>query len=173
MLHSNNYPYNPRYKAILQYNPTTDEPFIALPAPYSNIRLTPARLSDADAIPPIMNIPEVAMYLNSPPFPFPKEHGQAWLQESLRDYEGAMTHIRKVEENVGYIDLFPLRHIREIGPDGTETFLGDVHLSREDRFDHIDDMGLREAKVSENAILPPGDPSIVWSIGVPPIMGEV
>ncbi|CAE6486440.1 unnamed protein product [Rhizoctonia solani] len=165
MSHPSNYPFNSRYASILQHNPATDEPFISLPAPHSNIRLTPARISDIDAIPPIMNSPEVALSLNSPPFPFLREHGRAWLQDSVRDYESAMVHIRNADENVGYIGAFPLRHIREVGSDGLETFLGDVRLNREGRFESIDDTHLREAKITENASLPPGDPNIVWSFG--------
>ncbi|KAG8744718.1 hypothetical protein FRC11_013332 [Ceratobasidium sp. 423] len=163
----NDYPYNSRYKAILQHNPITNEPFIALPAPYSDIRLTPARLSDVDNVLPIMNSLDVAMGFGSPPFPYPRGHCEAWLRDRVRDYENAMVHIKNADGDVGYIDIFPLRHIREVGPDGAETFLGDVGLVREYAFEHIDDIEARKARVAENAGLPPGDPNIVWSFGVP------
>lgn len=159
------YPYHPRYAAILQHNPVTNEPFIPLPAPHSNIRLTPARLDDADAILPIMNNPEVIMNCGGPPFPYLREHCDVWLRDRVSDYEKAMGDIGNVHGDLGYIDAFPLRHIREVAPDGTETFLGDIGLTRENAFLEIQDSEARAARVNVNLNLPPGDSDIVWTIG--------
>jgi hypothetical protein len=159
------YPYNSRYAAILQHNTKTNEPFIPLPAPYSSIRLTPARLDDADAILPIMNNPEVYMNFATPPFPYLREHCDVWLQDRVRDYEKSLIHIKNVDGEVGFLDEFPLRHIREVAPDGTETFLGDIGLIREKGFIEIQDSEARAARSITNVNLPPGDPDIVWTIG--------
>ncbi|KDN40576.1 hypothetical protein RSAG8_08048, partial [Rhizoctonia solani AG-8 WAC10335] len=75
-----NYPYNRRYAGTVQHNPQTNEPFIALPAPYSNIRLTPPRLSDADDIMVIMNTPEIIMNFATPPYPYLREHCDGWFR---------------------------------------------------------------------------------------------
>lgn len=159
------YPYHPRYAAILQHNPVTNEPFIVLPAPHSNIRLTPARLDDADAILPIMNSPEVAMNCGGPPYPYLREHCDAWLRDRVHDYEKAMVDIRNAQGDAGHIDAFPLRHIREVAPDGTETFLGDIGLTREGAFLEIQGVEARAARACVNQNLPPGDPDIVWTMG--------
>ncbi|CAE6425542.1 unnamed protein product [Rhizoctonia solani] len=159
------YPYNPRYADIVQHNPQTNEPFIALPAPYSNIRLTPPRLSDADAVLEIMNTPEIIMNFATPPYPYLKEHCDGWLQDKIREYESAMVCITKVDGDVGFLDLLPLRHIREIGPNGTEIFLGDIGLIRENGFCQIQDEEAREAEANINLTIPVGDPNIVWTFG--------
>ncbi|QRW20980.1 GNAT family acetyltransferase [Rhizoctonia solani] len=140
-----NYPYNPRYAGAVQHNSKTNEPFIALPAPHSNIHLTPPRLDDADDILPIMNNREIFMNLASAPYPYLREHCDARLRDRVRDYENAMAHI----------------HIREVAPDGTETFLGDIGLVRECEFCEIDDKESRADAVNTDMSLPPGDPRII------------
>ncbi|QRV97664.1 GNAT family acetyltransferase [Ceratobasidium sp. AG-Ba] len=159
------YPYNSRYKPVLQYNPVTDEPFITLPAPHSNIRLTPPRMSDADDILPIMNDLTVSINFASPPYPYLREHCDAWLEKVVDQYEKAVETIKKTGEEVGYIDIFPLRHIREVAPDGTETFLGDMGLAREFAWNEIRDPEAKAARFNANSNLPPGDPEIIWTIG--------
>ncbi|KAH7334552.1 hypothetical protein B0J17DRAFT_673843 [Rhizoctonia solani] len=139
MSRRNEYPYNQGYKGILQHSSMTNESFITLPAPCSNIRLTPARLSDLDAVLPIMNSLDVAMGFRGLPFPCAREQCEAWLREHVRDYENTVIHIRNMDGDVGYIDIFPLRYIREVATDGTEIFLCDVGLDREDAFEDTDD----------------------------------
>lgn len=160
-----NYPYNMRYSNVLQYNPITDEPFIPLPAPYSNIRLTPARLDDTDAILPIMNNLEVCMNFANPPFPYLRQHSDAWLQDRVREYQNAMVHITNTNGDVGFLDTFPLRHIREVASDGAETFLGDIGLIRENKFIDIKEEEAQMARINSNIGLPSGNPNIVWTIG--------
>ncbi|KAF8683258.1 Acetyltransferase (GNAT) domain [Rhizoctonia solani] len=162
---SENYPYNSRYADTVQYNSETDEPFIALLAPYSNIRLTPPRLDDTNEILPLMNIPQVIMNFATPPYPYLREHCDGWLKDRVQDYENAMVHMSNIDGDVGFLDLAPLRHIREVAPDGTETFLGDIGLIRESAFCEIKDQETRAAMVNANMILPPGDPDIVWTFG--------
>jgi hypothetical protein len=159
------YPYNSRYESVLQYNQATNEPFIPLPAPHSNIRLTPPRMEDTDAILPIMNDLSVCMNFGSPPYPYLREDSEKWLGTLVAEYEEAMQHIEKLEGEVGFVETFPLRHIREVGPDGTETFIGDIGLSRENVFHEIKDVEARAAMANTNANIPPGDPDIVWVIG--------
>ncbi|KAF8747465.1 Acetyltransferase, GNAT family, partial [Rhizoctonia solani] len=160
-----NYPYNPRYAGAVQHNSKTNEPFIALPATHSNIHLTPPRLDDADDILPIMNNREIFMNLASAPYPYLREHCDARLRDRVRDYENAMAHMSNIAEDVGFLDIFPFGHIREVAPDGTETFLGDIGLVRECEFCEIDDKESRADAVNTNMSLPPGDPRIVWTFG--------
>ncbi|KAG8712835.1 hypothetical protein FRC08_014023 [Ceratobasidium sp. 394] len=159
------YPYNSRYESVLQYNPITDEPFIPLPAPHSNIRLTPARMGDVDAILPIMNDPSVCMNFANPPYPYLREHGEEWLEKRVAEYEEVMKVIKETDGKVGFVDIFPVRHIREVAPDGTETFLGDMGLAREFFWNDIRDPEAKAARNNINANLPPGDPEIIWNIG--------
>lgn len=159
------YPYNSRYASLIQHNPTTNEPFIELPAPLSNIRLTPPRLEDIDATLPIMNDPRVYLNFSGPPYPYLREHSDEWIRARVLDYEEVMKSISQVEGEVGFLEAFPLRHIREFGSDGTETFLGDIGLSREDVFREIKDPEARAARVTANINLPTGDSEIVWTIG--------
>ncbi|CAE6435857.1 unnamed protein product [Rhizoctonia solani] len=164
-LSSESYPYHRRYLGTVQHNSQTNEPFIALPTPHSNIRLTPPRVEDADEILVIMNNSEVVMNFASPPYPYLREHCDGWLGDKIREYQAAMVHIANVDDSVEFLDLLPLRHIREVAPDGTETFLGDIGLIRENGFLDIRDAEVRAAKVNTNITLPPGDPNIIWTFG--------
>ncbi|KAG8729205.1 hypothetical protein FRC11_009281, partial [Ceratobasidium sp. 423] len=154
-----------RYADAVQRNPQTNEPFIPLPAPYSNIRLTPPRLEDADDILTIMNTPEMVANFATPPYPYLREHCDEWLRDRIRDYENSMVYITSIDGDVGFLDTLPLRHIREVGPDGTESFLGDIGLIRENRFFEIRDEETRAAKAKRNINLPTGDPNIIWTFG--------
>lgn len=159
------YPYNSRYASLIQHNPTTNEPFIELPAPLSNFRLTPPRLDDTDAILPIMNDLTVCVNFASPPYPYLREHSEGWLRARILDYEEVMQSVKQVEGEVGFVNWFALRHIREVLPDGTDIFVGDAGLMREDAFVEIKDPEARAARATINKNLPTGDPEIVWTIG--------
>ncbi|CAE6456031.1 unnamed protein product [Rhizoctonia solani] len=159
------YPYNQRYAGVIQHNPQTNEPFITLPHPYSNIRLTPPRVEDADDILAIMNNLDIAMNFAGPPYPYLQEHCDAWLQDRISEYKSAMFHMTNVDGDVGFIGLSPLRHLREVEPNGTETFLGEVGLAREEVFCEIRDEEARTSRANMNINLPPGDPDIVWTFG--------
>jgi hypothetical protein len=112
-----------------------------------------------------MNNLEIAMNFASPPYPYLREHCDSWLRDRVREYEDAMIHISNVGGDVGFLDSFPFRHIREVGSDGTETFLGDIGLIREYAFCEIEDPKARVARVNANMNLPPGDSDIVWTFG--------
>ncbi|CAE6433868.1 unnamed protein product [Rhizoctonia solani] len=159
------YPYNQRYAGVVQHNPQTNEPFIALPSPYSNIRLTPPRVDDAGEILAIMNNLEMVMNFAGPPYPYLQGHCDEWLRDRIREYDSAMVRMASTNDDAGFLDLFPLRHIREVGEDGVERFLGEVSLTREDGFCEIRDEGARIAKANMNISLAPGDLDIVWTFG--------
>ncbi|KAJ1301431.1 hypothetical protein OPQ81_008689 [Rhizoctonia solani] len=105
------------------------------------------------------------MNFATPPYPYLREHCDAWLRDRVREYEIALVHMTKLDGDVGFLGSFPLRHIREVRPDGTEIFLGDVGLIRENAFCEIRDEEARAARVKTNLNLPIGDPNIVWMFG--------
>lgn len=61
------------------------------------------------------------------------------------------------------VDACPVRSIREVKPDGTEIFLGDIGIQR---YGYEELQGEEKARlVDENMTKKTGDPTIVWSVG--------
>jgi hypothetical protein len=58
----------------------------------------------------------------------------------------------------------PVRSIREVQPDGSDVYLGDVEIRRH-IFEEIGDLDRRARLVEINNAKEVGDPTIVWSIG--------
>ncbi|KAF8754629.1 Acetyltransferase, GNAT family [Rhizoctonia solani] len=140
-----NYPYNPRYAGAVQHNSKTNEPFIALPAPHSNIHLTPPRLDDADDILPIMNNREIFMNLASAPYPY---------------LESIAMRACGIESETMRMLWHTCRTLLKMS-----NILGDIGLVRECEFCEIDDKESRADAVNTDMSLPPGDPRIVWTFG--------
>jgi len=142
----------------LKFDPTTGEYYLPIPSPHSNLRLTPYRPdSDPDFQVLYLNDPRVYQNLCGPPFPYLREHADAW---------NACAHARSQDlfEAMGrgdkYIDGCPLRAIREVQEDGSQIFIGDLNVDR-----RSNDVPWRAEDEKDNATKPNGDPTIVWSIG--------
>lgn len=58
----------------LQVDPTTQEPYLELPSPHSNIRLTPPNIFDVPAAVSLQNDPLIYRHLAGTPLPYKTEH---------------------------------------------------------------------------------------------------
>lgn len=145
----------------LQANPTTGEVFLRLPAPHENVIITPPRNSDAVDSLAILNDPRVYKFLTGPPFPYERHHAIEWVEQVKHRSDQILEDLR---EGKVVVNGCPVQHIREVQPDGTELFLGDVSVSR-NRWLEIEDEDLRTRMTKENMERPVGDPGIVWTIG--------
>ena len=170
---------------MLRTNHSTSEPYMQFPDPHSNIILTPPRLPSEDAphIVRTLNDFEVCKWLESPPYPFTQERAEQWLQQTRlsclqawgeiqernahqeqppRQAEFRDNHTDGAAERYG--DKLPLRAIREICPDGTEIYIGDICIGRHN-FDEVVDKDTREEMQRENAKWLVCDERIVWATG--------
>ncbi|KAJ6580928.1 acyl-CoA N-acyltransferase [Mycena capillaripes] len=130
--------------STLQYDATTGEPFLRLPAPFSNIIITPPRMSDVSPSVEIMNDSFVFEWM-----------GMGSTYSAIRA-EGWLTKV-KVETDATC-------HIREERPDGTDLFIGDVGLVRSS-WTEVLDVEERIRLVAENNARVAGDPEIAWHVG--------
>ena len=145
----------------LQVNPTTGEVFLRLLAPHENIIITPPRDSDAADITHILNDPRVYKNLPGPPFPYHLHHAEEWLRTIKERSDKVLEDLRAGKT---VVDGCPVQHIREVQSDGTDLFLGDLLVRRNDWIE-VEDKELREKMTKENSERPVGDPSIVWTLG--------
>ncbi|KAI6120713.1 hypothetical protein EDD16DRAFT_1575003 [Pisolithus croceorrhizus] len=161
MTHSQLYP--------LEVNPATGEPFFRLPPPNGNIIVTPPRLSDAPYFAPILNDPRVGRWLEGPPIPYTDEHAAEWI-EIITEQSQTILDKLKAEDTtrpgmaLKLVDGCPVRHIREVLPDGTDVYVGDIDIRR-GPFEEILDSEERRKQVEINESKALGDPSIVWTFG--------
>lgn len=153
----------------LEINPQTGEPFLRLPAPNDNIILTAPRMSDARSLAPIINDPRVSIWLEGPPIPYRDEYAEEWLAHIVKQSEDILAELRE-EEGLnpdGPLKLVggcPVRHIREVLPDGTDIYLGDIGINRA-QMEEVLDPDERKKAVEANNEKAVGDPSIVWTFG--------
>jgi len=145
----------------LRVNPTTGEVFLRLPAPHENIIITPPRDSDGADIVLILNDPRVYKNLLGPPFPYHPHHAEEWLRTVKSNSDNILEDLRGGKT---VVDGCPVQHIREVQPDGTDLFLGDLSVTRNGWLE-VTDRVLREKMTKENLEKPVGDPSIVWTLG--------
>ncbi|KIJ65050.1 hypothetical protein HYDPIDRAFT_88753 [Hydnomerulius pinastri MD-312] len=161
MAHSQLYP--------LEVNPQTEEPFLRLPAPNDNIILTPPRLTDGKYLGPIINDPQVSVWLEGPPIPYLDEYAPGWL-ELIKGQSDAIIAELKEEERLnpdGPLKLVggcPVRHIREVLPDGTDIYLGDIGINRA-QLEEVFEPEERRQALEVNNSKAIGDPSIIWTFG--------
>ncbi|KAJ7308518.1 GNAT domain-containing protein [Mycena albidolilacea] len=150
--------------STLQYN-TTGEPFVRLPAPFSNIIITPPRISDAEASAAILSEDAVSQWLGptGPGSAYTVAQAESWLTKLKAQTDALVEELGGATEPHGVVSGCPLRHIREERADGTEVFLGDVGLVRSN-FSEIRDTEERARLVAENNARVAGDPEIVWHI---------
>ncbi|GLB43354.1 putative acetyltransferase (GNAT) domain containing protein [Lyophyllum shimeji] len=143
----------------------TGEPFLRLPAPRSQIIITPPRESDVDAVVCALNAPEIYHWMSGPPYPYLREHGGAWLTEQLTETDAILEDLQKgdVEPLLKTSLGCPLRMIRELHEDGTDTYLGWMGIYRSER-QEILDVNEREEVLAQDALRKAGDPRIVWDL---------
>lgn len=105
-----------------------------------------------------MNDPRVYEYLAGPPFPYKlEEHGIRWVGRAM-DESGRL--FWEMEDGGGkWVDGCPVHSIREMQEDGTDVYIGDITIRREDPAN----AWARAEK--DNLSKAVGDPTILWSIG--------
>lgn len=153
----------------LEINPHTGEPFLRLPAPHDNIILTPPRLSDVKSTVPILNDPKVITWLEGPPVPYLDKHAQEWLAAIVKQSDDTLAELKEEERlnpdgPLKAVGTCPVQHIREVLPDGTEIYLGDITIRRAG-MEEVLDPDERKKATEENNAKEVGDPSIVWTFG--------
>lgn len=153
----------------LEINPQTGEPFLRLPAPNDNIILTPPRTNDVKVTGPIINDPRVSMWLEGPPIPYRDEHADEWIAQVIKQSEDIVEELKEEDRlnpdgPLKLVGGCPVRHIREVLPDGTDIYLGDIGINRA-QMEEVLDLDERKKAVAANNEKAVGDPSIVWTFG--------
>lgn len=153
----------------LEINLSTGEPFLRLPAPNENIIITPPRPSDAPLFGPILNDPRVSQWLEAPPLPYKDEHAAEWIEIIMKESKAILDELKEEDASnpdgpPKLVDGCPVRHLREVLPDGTDIYLGDIGIGRAQLQEVIDPVE-RKKQVDINANKPLGDPSIIWMFG--------
>lgn len=152
------------YLAPLFLNEKTQEPYLRLPSPHSNIILTPPRLNDNDSneIVQLLNDRRVFQWLANTPYPYHLEHAKQWLESTLKEAEKILQQLEETQG--GFVEGCPVRILREVKENGEEVFLGDCEIGKWG-FDDILDPGERGRLKSENEKRGPGNPETIWGIG--------
>ncbi len=157
----------------MEFNPTNNEPFIALPPPHSNIFLTPPRITDAPAAIRILNDPLVYMYLGSPPFPYTQQSFDEWFPtaskasaEALSEYLDVVETRNGEEGGRQWVNSkIPVGSIRERNEDtGEEVFIGEIGIKKK-AFLMVKDEEEKKRLMAENLALEAGDERIMWEVG--------
>ncbi|KAF8074678.1 hypothetical protein FPV67DRAFT_1474541, partial [Lyophyllum atratum] len=151
----------------LEVNTVTVEPCLRLPIPRNRIIITPPRISDVDAVVATLNDPKVYHWMSGPPFPYLLEHGISWLTEQIAETDAILRHLREADASEGSALKMatgcPVRIIREVNEDGTDTYLGYVSVYPSKRQEILDEKE-REAVLAEDARMEVGNPKIVWEL---------
>jgi len=150
----------------MDINPATQEPYLRLPPPNGNIIITPPRMSDASFTPAILNDPRVYRTLSGPPYPYLPEHAQDWVTMIKRTADKVLADLRDAsnEQSLLIVGGCPVRTLREVRPDGTDIYLGDIEIHRASWLEVLDAERRSELR-EENEARVVGDPDIVWEIG--------
>ena len=155
----------PSPKEAFELDPTTGEPFLRLPKPLNKIIITPPRLSDTDTIIKYLNDPPIYKSLDGVPHPYTYEHGVEW-QTMIKGHADSIWEQIKQSDSDGrhVFDGCPVRCIREINDDGSQTFLGDCGITRWN-YPDVTNKAEQEKLTKENREREVGDPKIIWMIG--------
>ncbi|KZO96338.1 hypothetical protein CALVIDRAFT_563834 [Calocera viscosa TUFC12733] len=148
------------------FDTSRDEPYIPLPPPYENLRLTPFRIIDVEAVVSILNQPAVYSHLLTP-FPFTKEHAEDFIGEQRRRYEADRQYFtgdaaRPIQDGKVF-DYGPMLVIREVRSDGLQVFLGVAGIWRSPFLYEAGEQRREECK-RDNDAMPAGDPRIIYSV---------
>lgn len=166
----------------VHFNPVTEEPYLRLRAPHSNIIITPHRPDQLeDELPPrvaMLNDPRIALCLEGPPYPYLQEHAEAWVKSQSEEMRPAVEALQsKLRRNtsdqvdLGIFDQCPFACIREVADEDSDghpvsdTFIGDIGLKRYMFYEHPHGSDERAAAQNANNALSPGDERIVWGLG--------
>ncbi|KAJ7173544.1 hypothetical protein C8R46DRAFT_1215476 [Mycena filopes] len=149
--------------SALEYNATTGEPFLRLPAPFANIILTPPRMSDVAPSVAILNDPAIASWMgpNGPGSAYTAAQAEGWISKIKLEAEAVLAEVPLAAG--GPVSGCPVRHMREEQADGTDIFLGDIAIARAS-FVEVLDKEERARLFAENNARAVGDPAIRWNV---------
>ncbi|KMU82585.1 hypothetical protein CIHG_00366 [Coccidioides immitis H538.4] len=162
----------------LQFNPTTNEPFLSVPIPSSpngpdttsHIIITPYRPDqDVEPILTSLNDPIIYKWLRTPPVPYTREHAEEWIRLCKGSSDKLIPEIEEWQRGERkWLSGCPVRAIREVRQtkDGQveEVLLGDVGLIRY-TFDDTLDESEREEMKRINDEREVGDERTIWTLG--------
>lgn len=138
----------------LKFDSTNGEYYLPIPSPQSNLRLTPYRPdSDPDFQVLYLNDPRVYQNLSGPPFPYLREHADAWNARGHVRFQELFEAMRRGDK---YVDGCPLRAIRKVQEDGSQILIGDFRVDRESN-----GVPWLTENEKDNETKSNGDPSIV------------
>lgn len=169
-----------------------EEPYIRLPAPHSHIIITPPRSlaqpqqkqegeggeNENEIIPPqpdieaaftALNDERVHPFLESPPYPYKREHAVTFHRMM---YEECQHILRHPSEQLGLYNGCPFRDIRDtsLTPDAAGGVseapkVGDILISRYPFYEFPPDSEQRSKAQAYNNSLVVGHEDLVWGIG--------
>lgn len=100
------------------------------------------------------------------------EHANAWAEMTKGRSDEIFKHLDGAKDNPVLIAVggCPVRCIREVNEDGTDTFIGDIGMFRCMNGelmtpDGVVDWENKQSRQDENDNIEVGDPKILWSIG--------
>ncbi|KAG9314171.1 hypothetical protein JVU11DRAFT_4957 [Chiua virens] len=104
-----------------------------------------------------------------PPIPYRDEHADEWLPPIIKQSGDILAELREEERShpggpLKLVGGCPVRYIREVLPDGTDVYLGDIGINRA-QMEEVLDPDERKRAVETNNEKAVGDPSIVWAFG--------
>lgn len=151
---------------------SNNSPFLRLPAPHSNIILTPPRDSDGDAVIEILSDPRVYMNLAGPPFPYGQKEWDEWFPIIEKGAHDALLELREVEKakkeggsGTIWVKGASVNAIRELDPVTSEQkFIGIIGIDRRDFVFH-DGNKETQMRKEENFAFEAGNPGITWELG--------
>lgn len=177
----------------VHFNPLTQEPYLRLPKPHSNIIITPHRVDKIEEtvlrLTELLNDPRVYQWLETTPYPYLREHGEEWVRDCCNQIEGILSTLRRVFATDGglfsdrravdgqqkaqeYFDICPFTCIREVlatdaetGAPSEDILIGDIKLGRYTFYEHPLGSEERARAQRENDALRAGDKDIVWTLG--------
>ncbi|KAJ7483175.1 GNAT domain-containing protein [Mycena latifolia] len=148
----------------LEFSTTTGEPFLRLPAPFTNIIITPPRMSDVEPSLAILKNRAVSIWMGPPmsTIEYTAARAETWLAKVKQETDAALQEVQSAPN--GPFSGCPVRHIREVQEDGTDVFIGDIGLGRS-AWPEVLDANEKARLVAENNARVAGDPDIVWHVG--------
>lgn len=174
---------------VVHFNPLTKEPYLQLPAPCTNIIITPHReyqIEEASAaMTEILNDSRVYSWLQGPPYPFLPEHGIDWVKTKVAENEGVLSTLQREfetqsqqgdgsnsPEELEFFDKCPFICIRKVterdpatGAPLQDVLIGDISLMRYAFYELQPNSSEFVLAQDQNNDLPVGHKDIVWGIG--------
>ncbi|TFK26696.1 acyl-CoA N-acyltransferase [Coprinopsis marcescibilis] len=150
------------------------EPFLRLKRS-QDIILTPPRPEDAETLCMLMNDPLVYEWSEIPSLPYELDLAQRTLSQGRNVSDGALYTLQQAQSNAELmvIGSCPVDAIRLVLPGGTDALIGGIHITRCDHGEFLGPGGPETIDwdnckewQEDNASLEPGDPEIVWTMGV-------